>query len=61
MIRAQTLDLFAQIGYPLHGTVFSFLYMVKNETVWIIDMHDQGGFRSADVLRQFAAELRARG
>lgn len=44
--------------YPLQGTVFSFLYTVTEDTVWIIDLHDQRGFRSADALRHFAAELR---
>lgn len=46
--------------YPLPGTVFSFLYTVTNDAVWIIDVHDQRGYRSAEVLRHFAAELRQR-
>ena len=44
--------------YPLQGTVFSFLYTVSGDTVWIIDVHDQRGFRSAEALRHFAAKLR---
>ncbi|MDO6732999.1 type II toxin-antitoxin system RelE/ParE family toxin [Marinovum sp. 2_MG-2023] len=46
--------------YPLHGTVFSFLYTVAEDTVWVIDVHDQRGYRSAEALRHFTAELRQR-
>lgn len=44
--------------YPLQGTGFSFLYTVTDDTVWIIDVHDQRGFRSGEALSHFAAELR---
>lgn len=46
--------------YPLQGTVFSFLYTVTDDTVWVIDVHDQRGFRSGEALRHFAAELHLR-
>lgn len=46
--------------YALHGTVFSFLYTVSDDTVWIIDVHGQRGFRNAEALRYFAEELRER-
>jgi len=46
--------------YPLQGTVFSFLYTVTEDTVWIIDVHDQRGYRSAEALRHFIIELRQR-
>ena len=47
-------------AYPLQGTVFSFLYTVSDNTVWIIDVHDQRGYRNAGALRHFTAELQKR-
>lgn len=46
--------------YPLHGASFSLVYTVARETVWIIDVRDQRGRRSAEALRLFLGELRAR-
>ena len=42
---------------PLQGTAFSFLYTVARDAVWIIDVHDQRGYRSGEALRQFSREL----
>jgi hypothetical protein len=47
--------------YLIQGTAFSLLYTVASETVWIIDVRDQRGRRSADVLRQFLRQLRTQG
>jgi len=46
--------------YRIQGTAFSLLYTVSRETVWIIDLRDQRGRRSAEALRLHARELRAR-
>ena len=47
--------------YVLQGTAaFALLYTVLHDTVWIIDVHDQRGFRNAEALRHFTAELRQR-
>ena len=46
--------------YLLQGTSFSLIYTVARGTIWIIDVHDQRGQRSADALRDFIRELRAR-
>ena len=46
--------------YLLQGTPFSLLYTLAQDTVWIIDIRDQRGRRSAEALRQFVRELRAR-
>ena len=43
---------------PIQGTVFSLLYTVKNDTIWIIDIRDQRGYRSAESLRNFNRELK---
>ena len=40
------------------GTHFSILYVVKDETIYIIDIRDQRGFRSANALRQYAQRLK---
>lgn len=47
-------------AYPIHDTAFSLLYTVAADTIWIIDVHDQRGYRSAEALRHFTAELRNR-
>jgi hypothetical protein len=44
--------------YPLYATAFSLLYTFLHETVWIIDIRDQRGNRSADALRDFNREVR---
>ena len=46
--------------YLLQGTSFSLLYTVARDTIWIIDVRDQRGLRSAEALRQFLRELRAK-
>lgn len=46
--------------YKIQGTAFSFLYTVARETIWIIDVRDQRGLRSAEALNAFIAELRKR-
>lgn len=47
--------------YLIQRTSFSLLYTVARDTVWVIDVRDQRGQRSAEALRQFVRELRARG
>lgn len=37
--------------YKILGTAFSLLYSVARETVWIVDVRDQRGQRSAEALR----------
>lgn len=44
--------------YLIQGTTFSMLYTVARDTVWIIDIRDQRGLRSAESLRLFTRELR---
>jgi len=46
--------------YRLQGSVFSLLYTVASDTIWIIDLHDQRGYRSAEALRHFQQDLRKR-
>lgn len=46
--------------YSLAGTSFSFLYVVGEGSIYVIDLRDQRGYRSHDALRQFGAELRAK-
>jgi len=47
-------------SYRLSGTAFSFLYTIEKNTVWIIDVRDSRGERSAVALRRFTTELRQR-
>jgi len=42
----------------LAKTHFSLLYTMKNETIYIIDVRDQRGLRSAAALQVFTTELR---
>jgi len=44
--------------YKIAGAAFSLLYAVADETVWIIDLRDQRGRRSAEALRRFIEALR---
>lgn len=44
----------------IQKTAFSFLYTIRNETVYVIDIRDQRGHRSAAALRAYDRELRAR-
>lgn len=46
--------------YKIQGTAFSFLYTVSRKTVWIIDVRDQRGQRSAEALETFNARLRVK-
>lgn len=46
--------------YLLQGTHFSLLYAVARGTVWIIDVRDQRGQRSAEALRDFLRALQDR-
>jgi hypothetical protein len=47
--------------YLIQGTSFSLIYTIARDTVWVIDVRDQRGQRSAEALRQFLRELRALG
>jgi hypothetical protein len=42
------------------GTPFSLLYTVARDTIWIIDIRDTRGLRSAEALSIFTRELQAR-
>jgi hypothetical protein len=44
--------------YKIIGTAFSLLYTLAGDRVLVIDLRDQRGFRSAEALRAFTAELR---
>jgi hypothetical protein len=46
-------------GNLIQGTSFSLLYTVARDTVWIIDIRDQRGRRSADALRRFLRDAHA--
>ena len=48
------------LEYRIDGTSFSLLYTLARDTVWVIDVRDQRGLRSAEALRLFARELRQR-
>lgn len=39
-------------------THFSILYAVRDETIYIIDIRDQRGFRSSNALRQYSQHLK---
>lgn len=42
------------------GTPFSLLYTVARDTIWIIDIRDTRGLRSAEALSIFIGELQTR-
>lgn len=42
------------------GTNFSLLYTLARDTIWIIDIRDTRGLRSAEALSLFTRELQAR-
>lgn len=44
--------------YKIGGTAFSLLYAIARDTIWVIDVRDQRGRRSAEALRRFAEALR---
>ena len=46
--------------YKISGTAFSLLYTVAMDAIWVIDIRDQRGLRSAEALRLFTSELRQR-
>jgi ParE toxin of type II toxin-antitoxin system, parDE len=46
--------------YPIQGSNFSLLYTVARNKIWIIDIRDSRGHRSADALAAFSRELRSR-
>lgn len=46
--------------YRITGTAFSLLYTVAGDAIWVTDIRDQRGLRSAEALRLFTRELRQR-
>jgi hypothetical protein len=42
----------------IQRTAFAFLYTIRADTAYIIDVRDQRGYRSAEALRSFDRELR---
>ena len=42
----------------IQNTAFSFLYTIRGQTAYVIDIRDQRGYRSAAALRVFERELR---
>ena len=46
--------------YPIQGSNFSLLYTIARNKIWIIDIRDSRGHRSADALAAFSRELRSR-
>lgn len=44
----------------IQKTAFSFLYTIREQTVFVIDVRDQRGERSAEALRAFNKELQQR-
>jgi hypothetical protein len=46
--------------YPIQGSNFSILYTVARDIIWVIDIRDARGHRSADALTLFSSELRSR-
>mgnify|MGYP000633928925 FL=1 len=42
----------------IQRTAFAFLYTIRGDTVYIIDVRDQRGYRSAEALRSFDRELK---
>ena len=45
--------------YQIGNTAFALLYTVARDTVWIIDVRDTRGMRSADALKAFNAKIRS--
>jgi len=44
--------------YRIGNTAFALLYTVERDTIWIIDVRDTRGRRSADALRVFNDQIR---
>ena len=42
----------------IQRTAFAFLYTIRGDTAYIIDVRDQRGYRSAEALRSFDRELK---
>lgn len=51
-------DIEAVREHPIQGTPFSLLYTIARDAVWVIDVRDQLGQRSASALRHFLREFR---
>lgn len=51
-------DMNGVFEYPINGTPFSMLYTVAHDAVWVIDIRDQRGLRSAAAISAFDRELR---
>ena len=45
--------------YQIGNTAFALLYRVARDTIWIIDVRDTRGMRSADALKAFNAKIRS--
>lgn len=43
--------------FKIQGTAFALLYTVARDTVWVIDLRDQRGLRSADAVAEFLQNL----
>ena len=48
------------LEFSIKKTAFSFLYTVQRDTIFIIDIRDSRGMRSAKALRQFNDELKSK-
>jgi hypothetical protein len=46
--------------YKVQASNFSLLYTIARNTIWVIDIRDARGHRSAEALSLFTNELRAR-
>lgn len=46
--------------HPIGGTHFTILYTVARDTIWVIDIRDARGLRSAEALTHFSRTLRER-
>jgi hypothetical protein len=46
--------------HKILGTAFSLLYAVARDTIWVIDVRDQRGQRSAETLRRYLGALGSR-
>ena len=44
--------------YQIGNTAFALLYTVARDTIWIIDVRDTRGMRSADAIKAFNAKIR---
>jgi hypothetical protein len=51
-------DMDTVFEYPITATNFSLLYTIARDMVWIIDIRDVRGLRSASALRLYTHEFR---